>query len=238
MPARTAAALIFLSLGLSFAEAQSPNRVLTGNIVEAYSPSVNVGSQSGALAGLWLGLPAGALDVTSVRLGVPSATAAQNLCFSATTRDGQYTARGPARVAKGASAVLAVSNLQQSKFAEQLRRYSGQDFAVTARWGTDCAVSPTAPYLPVIGDENSTRLVVAINSGHAIKVAASLAADGVREIVGMCNAFSEDRSTAFDTLCTFELPAEGAARAWNLALMRLPRAGPRRIDDFVLLLPR
>jgi hypothetical protein len=219
------------------ADAQSPSPLLSGKIVEAYSPSVNVGSGSGALVGLWLGVPAGTLDLKSVRVGIPAVPPARTLCFSAITRDGEYSARGPAAVPKGVRGPVGISSLQNSEYSEPLKRYQALDLAVSARWGSDCKLSPKSPYVPAVGSNNFSELVAAINSAHAIGVGATLQSRSAGEIEGQCAPVQNGRTTAFDTLCRFKLPAQGTTGEWNLALTRTPRAGPRRIDDFTILLP-
>jgi len=189
--------------------AQSPSPLLTGKIIEAYSPSVKVGSGSGALVGLWLGVPAGALDLKSVRIGIPAVPPARTLCFSAITRDGEYTARGPAAVPKGVRGPVGISNLQNSKYSEPLKRYQALDLAVSARWGSDCNLSRKSLYVPAVGSDNLSELVAAINSAHAVGVGATFQSRSAGEIEGQCAPVEQGRTTAFDTLLSLQASRGG-----------------------------
>lgn len=229
-----AGALVF-DLLIGAARAGEP--MLTGKIDEAYSPSVNVGSASGALVGLWLGAPPKSVDVREIRVAVPASPQVQKMCFSAVTRDGEYTARGTVSAAGGIGGALPVATLRESDYVDELSRYDGLDLAVGARLGTDCAIKPKSPYLPAVGGGDDSKLVVAINSGHAISVSAELVAGAV-VIKGECAPNLPGRSRAFDTRCTFALPDGANNPSWNLQLTRLPRAGARRIDDFEIQLQR
>jgi len=233
---RRYALAVMLVVGAVDVGVRADEPVLSGKIVEAYSPSVNVGSATGALVGLWLGLPPKSVDVREIRVAVPAAPQLQKMCFSAVTRDGEYSARGVLSAANGASGALPVVTLRDSQYAEELSRYEGADLAVNVRLGKDCAIKPTAPYLPAVGGGDRSQLMVAINS-RAISVSAELTA-GVDVIKGECVPNLPGRSRAFDTRCTFALPDVVGNPNWTLALTRLPRAGARRIDDFEIWIQR
>jgi len=234
--------IALLLTGIAFAQvsgtiqAQKPDSpMLVGDVKESYSASVNVGSAGTALVGLWRGAPPGSLDVRAVGIDIPSGTAGPHYCFSATTRDGEYTARGPVRAEKATSGVLPVSTLLNSSYASQLAAYRAVDFAAHARPGANCAVKRSAPYLAAVGDGERSALVVAVNTSQALKVSARMIAAQL-VIQGECDSGLPGRSRAFDAVCRFKLPEVGVLAQWKLELTTLPRAGPRRTDDFSVLL--
>jgi len=226
-----------LLLGLlRYALAAEP--VLMGNIDEVYSQSVNVGVPGGTLVGLWQGTPPDSLDVRLTRVFVPSGTENRdrNVCFSAITRDGEYSARGTVRVPNSQSTALGVEALRRSRYVVPLSRYNGIDFAVNLRWAKSCAVANAAAYLPAIGGSDVSTLIVAFNSRHATNVSAVISQRGVADVKGRCEIDLVGRSRAFDARCKFILPDPRKEGLWLLAMVSDPIAGPRREDDFNLLL--
>lgn len=211
------------------AEAQP---ALSGAIEEQFAGAVNV---SGVLlVGLGVGSPTGPADPSRIDVHLPSLATETPVCMHATTRDGQYWARGQLSAPAGPSAKFRVSPVW--RFRQQLASYKLEDFAMRTRVGEKCDSDRTTAFVPVkLGDETDT-IVAQINAGTALTVAAKLSSNG-RNADGACVPAQQQRSTAFTHTCTFRFRRETDWTRGDLAITRLLETGTSRTASFSMWLP-
>lgn len=208
-----------------------PFPTLTGELNEEYSANVSV---SGVLiAGLWLGEPDAPLDPAEVYIRNSEQSTVIQTCFTATTRDGVYHSEGALTGSGKNATFFGVEPMKRSEFARQLRQYRSQDLALKAILATDCSGSVPSTYVPASLGSKSNTLLVAVNSRRALSIDVYFEREGSR-IPSKCSRDAEIRSIAFDTICTFDFSKLVETGEWMLSVERIPRAGPRRIDDFTV----
>lgn len=214
------------------ARAQSVSGSLQGTLREEYSSSVPL---SGTLVvGLWLGDLGGLMKPESVYVDLPGGQA-ESMCFVAQTRDGVYSAEGTLSPTPLQPGRFSLPALAQSKFRRQLALYPALDFAARADIGAACDGAGKSKLVPVITAEGPHSLILALNTRQALSATAWFEQDGKR-VDGECSRDTNARSVTFDLVCKFD-PYRLSGGEWNLAVRRVPRAGPSRIDDTTVIFP-
>lgn len=206
--------------------------VLSGTLEEQFASPVNV---SGViLVGLARGVGSGPVNLDRVRARLPAQAEAGAVCFNATTRDGQYWARGRLTAPAGPAATFQVSRTW--RFRDALSRYAEDDIAFRLRPGADCGQAQAALIIPVVLGGADSSLTAQVNAGNALAVTAQLRF-GESVVSGRCSAKRGQRSTAFTHACVFALPQLAAWTEGALTITRLLESGTNRATTFPVLLP-
>lgn len=218
------AAGLILILGLNLvAEAQ---RVVRAPVLEDFAPSVKVSGS--VLVGAAIGSLAGSADPRKLVVPASTASAGASLCFTARTRDGQYTAEAHLSKQAVPSEDFFIEPEGSWKHLAALSAYSFGDFATLVRVSDDCAMNPKAPVMPVrYPSTGAPALFVFINSQRALSASVAVQWKDGRRATGACETFNaaRERSTAFDMICTVSLPSAPEGEA-ELSIARRARMGP------------
>lgn len=225
---------LLVSVAISPAIAQND---LLIDLNEDYSGKVSVSGS--VLVGAAFGALDGKADPRKLTVQLEPAAGASTLCFSATTRDGQYAAHAkvlaPAGEVKGAKIVPS----KGWNYLSELRAYNGTDFATIIRLGKDCQIDPDTTILPLFsGSGERDVLTIFLNSQRAFRVTARLDVPDSAPIEGVCKKSStmEIRSTAFNYTCQFDLKGGDLNGKTSLSVSRWLSVG-RRSDTFGVYLP-
>lgn len=116
------------------------------------------------LVGLSLGRLAGAVDLSALRVALPSEDGPPRLCVNVTTLDGRYVATSEHRV-DGAFAAPAPLNLA-TEYAEALSAYEGGQLLVRAARAESCGIGQDDTLAPAAGDTEADQLLVSVNIGR------------------------------------------------------------------------
>lgn len=223
--------VVFISPYASLAD--PVNGRLVGDLYEELSEDVN--ASTGDIVGMWMGgfnekLSLGQSQVViSADIKIPI-----SVCFSATTLDGLYFARGALHATSNNTGALDIIPLRESPYLSVLSKYNTHEFAPLARLGSSCSASADAPIAPIRYLEDGRNLSIAINSRRSHSVSVQLQLDD-NILLGVCS-FLETRRVAYDVICSIELPDELKHGKYLLSVKRQPRVGPGRVDhtDVVL----
>ncbi len=207
--------------------------MLIGSINDHLAPSGPVAGQ--VLDGLWLGVPSGRVSLENIVLALP-AHQQTVACVHVNTRDGEYWLDG--RFAVNVAEAIPGQLQIKSKYEPDLSAKPLADLGVRAELKPDCDSATPGSVVPAVAAGPPFRTLVAlVNSQRAAATSATLhAPDGEAATVASCAPVHEDRNTAFDTVCTIDLPARLATLPYTLKVDRLTRAGDDEVDSFSLLL--
>lgn len=230
---------LWMGFGL-IAEAQKPlgAGILTGEFKEEMSSDVEVSGQ--ILVGMWIGSAAAPLDLENLRVRLENGAKRKkplNVCITASTRDGLYFGQGTFSTTANARGVFLVVPKEGWRFRQRLEQYVALDFAPLMFVGRQCEDLDGARVTPSILDAEGQDIVVAINSRRAVQLDAWFSF-GDQEVHGVCDADTSVRSTAFDTICLFQRIEVERISPDTISILRTPRIGPRRVDDFAVSLSK
>lgn len=207
------------------------------DLEEDYSGRVKVSGS--VIVGAVFGELDGRTDPRNLKVRLEPEAGMSTLCFSATTRDGQYSARAKVGAPGGLLQNARLVPAKDWSFLPQLRKYNRTDYAPIIRLGESCEIEEKAMILPVIvGDGTRDKLTFFINSQRAIRLTASIPVPGEAPVEADCQnvASIEFRSTAFNYACRFSLEGRSLAGAMQVNVNRLMRVG-RRLDVETVYLP-
>lgn len=211
---------------------------LRGQIDEEFSQRVKSNSSS-SIVGAVLGDPSDQVNLSLLAARLPKSIGTSTVCFSATTSDGVYSATGVLAVSGDASGHVPIESQSFSKYAAQLAKYPSGAFTGMVTTASDCLdATRKAVILPLAFKDERKRLVVAINSGSALSLKATLRwgdGDPKKEIEANCGKVKA-ATTAFDLSCQFDLAPLKDDRAVDLLINKRPRAGPTREERYAIQL--
>ena len=189
------------------------------------------------LVGLWLGEPRGVIALNPTRLALPARETNLRLCVTASTRDGEYWLHGLYSVQRGGRDIGDL--LLESRYSQTLSAYVMADLGIITELKPDCDAAAQGDVIPVISGSGTETLVAMINSQRAVRVQAALRPlAGPTVADGKCSRYEAGRSTAFDTVCRFVLPAGFPDAQYMLVVGRRTRAGDVEEDEFAVSLSR
>jgi hypothetical protein len=232
MPIKSLLASYLAAFSLWATSPAHAQAVLSGTLEEQFASPVNV---SGVLlVGLASGTSAGRVDPDLVSIRLPEQATAGPVCFNATTRDGQYWARGRLTAPVGPATTYQVS--RSWRFRAQLLQYSQDDIAFRARTGANCDQAQSAPLIPVTLGGTDPSIVAQINAGNALAVSAQVRVGGA-VTPARCTAARGRRSTAFTHTCLFPAPRLASWTNAEMTITRMLESGASRSATFSILLP-
>jgi len=227
-------ALVFLAhctlLPIYFGNAQ-PFPSLTGNLVEDYAAEVKVSGST--IVGVWFGKPEQFFSPNELYIRMPQVRESYDVCFSATSRDGVYFASAELDQKNPLSGTFEFDAMEQSKYKKQIASYKGHEFAMRIIESDGCSSGVGSTFLPLSLGLQSDTLLVAVNSRRALMIEAWLGSDETPTYAN-CDQNTLVRSITFDTVCQFDLGNTKLNGDTQLSVRRIPRAGPERIDDFIV----
>lgn len=155
------------------------------------------------IAGMIVGPFRNTLDFSLLRFYLPQGAQAAQLCFSAVSRNGAYSASPasqPVAVPVGARAVY-----PGFRGAGLAAGYRTEDVAVRARYGAKCRYSAQSPYVPAAYGRVFETLTIMVQSRRSASVSVRLRDTSGKISAVSCVADSDRSSVRFDTLCRIPL---------------------------------
>jgi hypothetical protein len=208
--------------------------VLTGLIEEEFSENVKASGTS--LVGVMMGEAAGKTDLSRLRALLPDKHEGMKLCFSATTNDGFYWAKGELTAVKEAVGMVPIKQKGFPRFAKELAAYPAAAFAGMFAIGGDCSARD-AVFVPGSFDARPSRVLrVAVNTSHSPSVLASIRAESGAVVDGECER-TGGRRKAFDHICRFDLTGSAFGSGnFSLTVKSKPPGAPPRDEPYTLRL--
>ena len=208
---------------------------ISGVITEDFAEQSNV---SGTLVvGARFGDAGQNVDLDSLRSFSPTNGKRRRACFMATTKDGLYHAEGVLDLPRRAGR-YPISPRKDWRFSDKLSEYPVDFFAALMLMEDTCDGSGDALIVPTTFSEGGGDLTVYVNSRRALMLSAVLIVDDGRKIVGDCNTQRDERTTAFDTLCVFDLRRKPSSETMELVVTRTPRKGAALEEGFKIAYPQ
>jgi hypothetical protein len=177
------------------------------------------------LVGLAFGAPGGTFDPSEIRL-LNFGSNIAGLCVQMRSRDARYRSINAFRIDPPDAATLRFANA--ASFGRQLSSYAADDIAIRAVETTECSETARGVILPasLTAAPSTSTLVVFLNV-NAVSIGVSLRHDD--DEVAVSNACREPKGsrTAYNVLCTLDLPAGLAPAIYLLDIAAVARTGRR-----------
>lgn len=229
-------AFVAVATAVTSALGQIGEPVLKGKIDEEFSQRVPSSSNS-SVVGAVLGENYYPLELSKLTARLPPNVKASQLCFSATTSDGVYSASGRLSTTTGGPPGFARIDAQPfSKYARQLANYPQGTFTGMVTTAADCLDDTRkAVILPLAFEQGRKTLVVAINSASARSLTATLrwGKRPAEQIDSVCSKVRAAK-TAFDLTCQFDMTRLTVDRPVELLIDKQPLNGPAREERYLI----
>jgi hypothetical protein len=154
------------------------------------------------IVGVMTGPFQGPADLGRLQILLPEVREPQPICFSATTRDGFYSAVGSLSAPAGSRGAARIRF--ESRLRAELARYRTSDLAVRTAIGRGCAATPTPSFLVASYGAAPLVLKLMVQSRGALSVRAVLSDSAGRSTAAECAREPGKVSRAFDMECDID----------------------------------
>lgn len=198
---------------------------LAGQVTEEFGGVRGQSAPGGLVVGVIQGPTAGRADLRPLRALMPQQLESKLVCFRATTFDSVYAANGSLRAQSSAGGVSRIGDPPFPQRNDELRRYTGDELAISLVLSRDCDLLPEKrlTFVPASFGGPSNAIRIALNTRRPERLDVSLTSAASVNSRGQCKELEERSAKSFHYVCDFKLePPFGGGKATLAVTRKMP----------------